>query len=116
MTWTITSSGGDRWKFCPQCGHKLEAEWKHCPECGLSVGQFALPYTYVTMPFVQPLTSPLYYPAVPGTSTPAWPSTPIITCGDPNPCPMTTCCGGMTGDNGATYMAGTPSMGGGLLQ
>ena len=27
-----------KWKFCAQCGHKLEAEWNNCPGCGVVIG------------------------------------------------------------------------------
>ena len=52
-----------RWKFCPECGHNLEAEWKHCAECGLEIGAVIVivsnpsPYPYIQpQPWVYPWT------------------------------------------------------------
>lgn len=69
------------WKFCPECGRKLEADWKHCPGCGQAIGQQAQPQiipmpdrTYPAWP-VYP-TGPTFIGT--GTAAPFPPGT--ITC------------------------------------
>ncbi len=51
------------WKFCPQCGHKLEPTWKFCAECGSGVQAAFSP----AMPWmwIYPTTYPYPYPNYP---------------------------------------------------
>lgn len=95
MSGVVTFTGGVPWKFCPECGTKLDVGWKHCTECGQAIGHQAAPITAPWYP-IFPATYPVYpvAPYQPPGIMPCGPFTPtypIITCGDPNPCPMTTC-------------------------
>ena len=76
-----------RWKFCPECGGKLEEPWKHCAACGLEIGA-VLVITVTPQP--QPIIYPIYQPP----TIPYWPNWPVIIgAGDPNPLRLTTTCG-----------------------
>ena len=63
------------WKFCPHCGHKLEAAWRFCAECGAQIGaQPAIwPEPFIwPQPGTQPYT-PYIWPQF------VWPYFPTIT-------------------------------------
>ena len=46
---TISSSDPVRWKFCPQCGTRLELHWQFCAQCGTEIGRFAHPWNFIQM-------------------------------------------------------------------
>lgn len=33
-----------KWKFCAECGKKLEQDWNNCPGCGVLVGMIMAYY------------------------------------------------------------------------
>lgn len=45
------------WKFCPECGHKLEPSWKFCADCGKQVNATAPGWQWIPLPA---------YPGYPG--------------------------------------------------
>lgn len=58
-TWTFNFNNG--WKFCPQCGHKLEDSWMFCPSCGTAKGNLAGSWIWNTYPngyYVPPTVNP----------------------------------------------------------
>lgn len=56
-----------KWKFCANCGAKLESGWNYCSECGAKIGDVqAQPEVIPHYPL-----SPLYPPMYP--SAPRWP-------------------------------------------
>jgi|ERR1035438_10109234 hypothetical protein len=61
------------WKFCPQCGHELQATWKYCPECGMSIGAIAVIYVPINLPVNVPVLSPPYAPPFQPSTGPYWP-------------------------------------------
>ena len=80
-----------RWKFCPECGGKLEESWKHCAECGLEIGAvIVIIANPQPQPFVYPIypiyPQPYYPPPVPW-QIPWWGQ---ITVGDSVPITTTT--------------------------
>lgn len=59
---------GERWKFCPKCGAKLEDGWNFCSSCGQRIGALSSPtqgYPYIYYPYTYP-----YPPYTPGTADP----------------------------------------------
>ena len=78
---SITSTPS--WKFCPECGKKLEPAWNYCPECGYQLGVQLIVFSspqppqplYPVLPIIYPVQSPGY--------TPGWSAPPTITCKTP---------------------------------
>ena len=59
------------WKFCPECGHKLDATWKFCADCGKQANApsaFIWP-TYPIYPSPQVYPNPYITWTIPGTYT-----------------------------------------------
>ena len=66
-----------RWKFCPECGGKLEDAWKHCAGCGLEVGAVVVIVANPQpQPFVYPIYPQPYQPCFPPQTVPQWPGYP----------------------------------------
>jgi hypothetical protein len=70
ITGTITNTAEpSRWKFCPECGTKLDPGWRHCPKCGGVIGQTAAPWVPANplypQPWVTPNVGPWYPPQQP---------------------------------------------------
>jgi hypothetical protein len=83
ITGTITTTAEPRrWKFCPECGTKLEPTWKHCPECGGVIGQTAAPWIPANPLYLQPWVSPNTYPYITWGPNVAGSTTGIQLCGD----------------------------------
>ncbi len=60
-----------RWKFCAECGTKLNAEWKHCPNCGTLIGVQLVQQITVSGPWDLMPIYPLY-PQLPTVPTITW--------------------------------------------
>ena len=82
-----------KWKFCPQCSHKLNESWKFCAECGEQLHLSPTTTTVVNQPPVIIIGQPQYhqYPLVPPLTPPTFiPTWPQVYCGDPLPGQQTT--------------------------
>ena len=50
-----------KWKYCANCGHKLETGWNFCPRCAHMIGTYGLSNQQVFVgPGWSPNTDPKY--------------------------------------------------------